>query len=429
MSELQGSPALLTVMAGYFNGDQIPRSTCIWVEALQQISSQLILVFDNPRPPSIPQSWSDRCSVVFNAHGEYDFGSYKRGLEQAELNNQLEQSTHVLFCNDSVYGPLSDLATAIKPMLHRDDEAWGLTESHQLRPHLQSFFLLFGRSLLQDSRIRNVFHSVQQQPHRQAVIEHYELGLSRALLAAGIQLKALIPADIHRRSLAAKPCSTHGMATQQPEVGITRTEKKALQDELANEEGFSETCRVLAQRNPRLWQVVLEESDQWRLWSQHLSLAILWNEGSSEAIQTRLSVLQRHLRCRWTLLLPVDFKHWSQLQNQHAEAIDTGKLQLVQPSTESDNVLPSLLATQHHWVVLTSNALWTQPHRWTLIQRLLIREPQREVFSRGSSGRAPPLVDQAWRPSTECPESTPRAGVSIRRRLNRLIPQTLTALL
>ena len=80
MSELQGSPALLTVMAGYFNGDHISRSTCIWVDALQQISSQLILVFDNTRPPSIPQSWeSDHCSAVFNAHGEYDFGSYKRG--------------------------------------------------------------------------------------------------------------------------------------------------------------------------------------------------------------------------------------------------------------------------------------------------------------------------------------------------------------
>ena len=70
MSEMQGSPALLTVMAGYFNGDQIPRST-IWVEALQQISSQLILVFDNPRPSSIPQAWEgDRCSVVFNAATE-----------------------------------------------------------------------------------------------------------------------------------------------------------------------------------------------------------------------------------------------------------------------------------------------------------------------------------------------------------------------
>ena len=90
MSEPQRSTALLTVIAGYFDGDQVPRSTCIWVEALQQISSQLILVFDNNRPPSIPQSWeSDRCSVVFNAHGEYDFGSYKRGLEHAEQKGWL----------------------------------------------------------------------------------------------------------------------------------------------------------------------------------------------------------------------------------------------------------------------------------------------------------------------------------------------------
>ena len=163
-------------------------------------------------------------------------------------------------------------------------------------------------------------------------------------------------------------------------LGLPVLKKKALQDELANEEGFSETCRLLAQRNPRLWQVVMKESDQWRLWSQHLSLAILWHQGSVKEIETRLMQLKRQLHCRWTLLLPVDFKHWSQLQKQHAEAIAAGQLQLVQPSRKSDNVLPSLLATNHHWVVLASTALWTQPHRWALIQRLLTREPQREVF-------------------------------------------------
>ena len=96
--------------------------------SIAQISSQLILVFDNQTAihPSI--LGSDRCSVVFNAHGEYDFGSYKRGLEHSRTKWPAGKSTHVLFCNDSVYGPLSDLATAIKPMLQQDDEAWGLTE-------------------------------------------------------------------------------------------------------------------------------------------------------------------------------------------------------------------------------------------------------------------------------------------------------------
>ena len=118
------------------------------------------------------------------------------------------------------------------------------------------------------------------------MIEHYELGLSRALLAAGIQLRALIPADIHRRSLCGQAMlNPTAWPLSSLKLGLPVLKKKALQDELANEEGFSETCRVLAQRNPRLWQIVLEESDQWRLWSQHLSLAILWNEGSSEAIK------------------------------------------------------------------------------------------------------------------------------------------------
>ena len=79
-----------------------------------------------------------------------------------------------------------------------------------------------------------------------------------------------------------------------------------------------------------LWQVVLEESAQWKLWSQHTGLAILWHQGSVKEIETRLMQLKRQLHCRWTLLLPVDFKHWSQLQKQHAEAVAAGQLQLVQ---------------------------------------------------------------------------------------------------
>ena len=141
---------LLTVMAGFFRGASIPESTLIWVEALQSISDQLLLVFDNPAPQAIPTSWNTQhCQVLFGHHGEYDFGSYKRGLQRAEHPNRLDSATHVLFCNDSVYGPITDLATVIAPMLERSDQAWGLTESHQLTPHLQSFFLLLGASVLQ----------------------------------------------------------------------------------------------------------------------------------------------------------------------------------------------------------------------------------------------------------------------------------------
>ena len=88
------------------------------------------------------------------------------------------------------------------------------------------------------------------------------------------------------------------------ELGLPILKKKALQDEIANQESFSETCRVLAQRNPNLWKAVLSESPQWRLWIEHLNLGVLWQQGSHEAIEERLELLRDNLQCRWTLLIP-----------------------------------------------------------------------------------------------------------------------------
>ena len=375
-------PSLLTLMAGHFSGDAVPESTRIWVEALRQISTRLVLVFDNPAPTQIPASWQDEgCTALFEPHGEYDFGSYKRGLQWADQQGLLQASSHVLICNDSIYGPLTDLACAIAPMLQRTDEAWALTESLQLTPHLQSFFLLFGSSVLQTPSIRRLFDQVQRQPHRQALIEAYELGLSKALLAEGFQLKALVPAHQRRLSLSGQPMlNPTAWPLTSVSLGLPVIKKKALIDELANEEGFAETSRLLARRNPALWQAVLQESPHWRLWCHHLSLGILLNNGDLTDLASRLEWLGVQLCCRWMLILPVAPSHWPELQDTHADAIADGHLQLVPPDEAAGDVFSALLACQEDWIVLATASLWHQPHRLAMVQRQLIREPQRDLF-------------------------------------------------
>jgi hypothetical protein len=381
---MSGTPepkTLLTLLAGHFRGGEVPKTTLLWVEALQKVSSHVVLVFDNPEPNHLPGNWcSATCMTLFDPHGEYDFGSYKKGLQQAEQQGWFDTSTHVLFCNDSVYGPITDLASAIEPMLEKTNEAWGLTESYQLTPHLQSFFLVLGTELLRKPVIRELFDRVVRQPHRQAVIENYELGLSQALLANKVELRALLPANGKGRSangqLMLNPTAWPLTAI---ELGMPVLKKKALIDELANKESFSETCRLLAQRNPHLWHAVLRESPHWRLWQEHLNLGILCQSPDLETIAHRLAVLRRRLCCEWTLLLPVPLKHWAGLRIEHAEAIAKGDLTLVQADDDPDNALSSLLACQSDWVVLETAALWKQPHRFALLLRQLIRQPQRDL--------------------------------------------------
>jgi len=382
MSIRAEEPSLLTVMAGHFIGDGVPESTRIWVDALRQISTRLVLVFDNPKPSRIPISWQDEgFTALFTPHGEYDFGSYKRGLQWADQQGLLQASRHVLICNDSIYGPLSELASAIAPMLRRADEVWALTESLQLTPHLQSFFLLFGTSVLQRPSIRSLFDQVQRQPHRQALIETYELGLSKALLSEGLELKALLPALLRRLSLSGQPMlNPTAWPLTSVGLGLPVIKKKALLDELANEESFAETCRLLARSNSVLWQAVLQESPHWRLWSHHLSIGILCKNSELDDLASRLEWLRSQMCCHWTLILPVAPSLWPELQDTHKEAIAEGKLQLVSPDEEAGDALSALLACQCNWIVLTSSSLWHQPHRLAMVHRQLIREPQRDLF-------------------------------------------------
>ena len=382
MSSSSGRKRLLSVMAGFFSGSHVPESTQIWIRAVQAISHRVVLVFDNPEPHNYPDSWrGERCAVLFKPHSEYDFGSYKRGLQWAEEKGWLKFSSHILFFNDSVYGPISDLNLSIMPMLQRDDEAWGLTASNQITPHLQSFFLLLGITTLCKPRVRKIFDSVQRQPSRQAVIENYELGLSKALLAEKISLKALLPSMPHHDNNSYEqiinPTSWPLTAVK---LGLPVLKKKAFLDEFANQEGFAETCRMVAKRNPELWKAILAESPHWKLWGEHLKLGIFWENHVLEHLPEKLDLLRKHLTCEWSIILSTDIKNRHLISKNFDEAINNNELTLVNSSDETGDVLEMLLNSDHDWIVVVSQATWAQPHRWALLQRQLIQQPDRDVL-------------------------------------------------
>ena len=56
----------------------------------------------------------------------YDFGSWRAGLEAIGTVSDFDE---IICVNDSVYGPLFDLAPAITSPRHRDADFWGMTIS------------------------------------------------------------------------------------------------------------------------------------------------------------------------------------------------------------------------------------------------------------------------------------------------------------
>ena len=117
----------------------------------------------------------------------YDFCSFKLGIEAIRVS----EFDQLMVCNDSVYGPFSDLATILAEMRSRNAKFWGLTESHDYQHHLQSYFLVFEGDALQSQAFKNFWESVEILDNKVDIIRRYEVGLSQSMAAAGFPPEAL----------------------------------------------------------------------------------------------------------------------------------------------------------------------------------------------------------------------------------------------
>lgn len=121
-----------------------------------------------------------------------DFGGWRAAIERVPA---LEALDELVLTNDSVFGPLGPLESALDRMPLAAADVWAMTDSHQHGWHLQSYFLRFGPAALRHPAFRRFWATVRPDAPRRWIIQHYELGLTRAMTAAGLRCRALCPCD------------------------------------------------------------------------------------------------------------------------------------------------------------------------------------------------------------------------------------------
>jgi lipopolysaccharide biosynthesis protein len=135
--------------------------------------------------------------VSAGRHGEYDFGSWKRGL--AHLDYDLAGWDELILANDSCYAPVFPLEEVFERMSVVSCDFWSPSHN-QIKgkfDHLSSYFLVFRRPVLEDEDFLFFWKRVESQPDANAVIAKYERGLSRLLSGKGYSHgSSLPPAEI-----------------------------------------------------------------------------------------------------------------------------------------------------------------------------------------------------------------------------------------
>ncbi len=137
----------------------------------------------------------DTPGLMLRANRGYDFGAWANAI--ADLPT-LPAARLCVIANDSVYGPLHDLAAVSDRMIATGADFIGLIGSTEQTDHYQSFLLAFTPRAM-NSRFWRLWQRVREGG-REQVIRNYELRLLHLARRAGLKT-----AVVHTGSSAANP--------------------------------------------------------------------------------------------------------------------------------------------------------------------------------------------------------------------------------
>ncbi|VAY87972.1 Alpha-L-Rha alpha-1,2-L-rhamnosyltransferase/alpha-L-Rha alpha-1,3-L-rhamnosyltransferase [hydrothermal vent metagenome] len=170
-----------TVFVHYDRDNIVDDYVYFYLQELQKYSSFLVFVSTTKLKEQDIENLSQYCSrVIVRENIGYDFMSYKIGLESFVYQDYDE----VVICNDSIYGPVYPLKNIFNTMQHKECDFWGITDNNDIDYHLQSYFLVFKKEILNNQVFSDFWDNVEALSDKNDIIKKYEVGLTRTLIKA-----------------------------------------------------------------------------------------------------------------------------------------------------------------------------------------------------------------------------------------------------
>ncbi len=194
----------LCVFAHWDRDSIIDDYVIYYLKALKEVCETIIFVSDCNLDSNETNKLNNIADFVLaQTHGEYDFGSYKRGFLLAkEKSLQFEE---LLFVNDSCYGPFYPLKPIFEEMENKKCDFWGMTQNRygitnfeesptkpSIAPHIQSYFILFKQSVFNSDIFKNFINSIKAENAKNDVVTNNEVGLSQLLYKNGFKIAVFI---------------------------------------------------------------------------------------------------------------------------------------------------------------------------------------------------------------------------------------------
>ena len=171
----------LAIFAGYDKYNTIDDYVVYYIKELKKIAD-IIYVSDCDMLERELTKISEYCIHMINGrHGEYDFGSYKRGYLYAKENNILQNYDYLILCNDSCYGPFFNFQEIVENMENKNTDVWGIFKylrDIDFEEHLQSYFLAMKKKVFLSDWYNKFILSIKKEENKNDIIKKYEMGMS-----------------------------------------------------------------------------------------------------------------------------------------------------------------------------------------------------------------------------------------------------------
>ncbi len=192
------------VFASYSKENKIGDDVIFYLKELNKITDGIVFIMDNPIDKT-EEKKLEGLTIYHKCekHNEYDFGSYKKGFFYLKENGLLDDTSEIIFANDSCYGPLKPLNLFIEKWEKANKpDFYGITINNYgfkysskpiiatYFPHIQSYFFLITKNIFEKDFFVDFMASIKHFDNFEEVVITYEMGLSDLIVKNGFKLKA-----------------------------------------------------------------------------------------------------------------------------------------------------------------------------------------------------------------------------------------------
>lgn len=178
----------LCLFAHFDPDDKVDEHVLHYLECIKDLNFAVVFISTSCLDRSEVDALNRVCyDIILRENAGLDFGSWAEGFQK----HGASAGGRLLLANDSVYGPIGTLHSAFDRLTRYPSDFYGLVESIEISPHLQSWFLLFEPWVVRHPAFKAILTRPFSKMKKEQIIAKGEVGLCRQLINAGFRYQAL----------------------------------------------------------------------------------------------------------------------------------------------------------------------------------------------------------------------------------------------